>query len=161
VEGRLKLANPTILLVDDEETDRNVVRQILQTKGFRVLEADTYQRALSVFAENDDSIDLLLTDISLPGGNGCELWVSMRKRKTDLKVLFVSGHVGAEVCRFYGLQQSDFHFLGKPFKATYLLARVIQVLRSPKYPKLHDAYWDWKSRGNEESAGNSNSDAEK
>src|SRR5258706_6920589 len=137
----------TILLVDDEETDRTVVRRILETKGYAVLEADTYQRALSVFAENRDSIALLLADISLPGGNGCELWVGMRNRNPDLKVLFVSGHVGSEVLRFHGLEPSDLHFFGKPFKAADLLARVTQVLRSPEYPKLHEAYWKTKING--------------
>src|SRR6267154_4413186 len=136
----------TILLVDDEETDRKVVRRILELNGFTVLEADTYQRALNVFEKNRDSIALLLTDISLPGGNGCELWVALRKRNSDLKVLFISGHVGAEVLRFYGLEPSTLHFFSKPFKAADLLARVMHVLESPEYPKLHDAYW--KSKAN-------------
>src|SRR5438132_634006 len=96
----------TILVVDDEEIDRAVMRRVLSGANYTVIEADTYQRALSVFGENRDSIALLLTDISLPGGNGCELWVSMRKQKPELRVLFVSGHVGAEVCRFYGLEPS-------------------------------------------------------
>src|SRR5436190_21750531 len=147
----------TILLVDDEETDRTVVRRILESKGYAILEADTYHRALHVFEKNRESIALLLTDISLPGGNGCELWVSMRKRKSDLRVLFVSGHVGAEVCRFHGLEPSALHFLGKPFKAADLLARVAQVLDSPEYPKLHEAYW----KGKGENAGNGNCDSGK
>jgi DNA-binding response OmpR family regulator len=118
------------------------------------LEADTYQRALTVFEKNRELIALLLTDISLPGGNGCELWVSMRKRNPDLKVLFVSGHVGAEVCRFHGLEPSTLHFFGKPFKPADLLERVTKVLSSPEYPKLHDAYW--KSKPNGENAENGN-----
>jgi DNA-binding response OmpR family regulator len=149
----------TILLVDDEETDRTVVRRILESKGYAVLEADTYQRAWTVFEKNRGSIALLLTDISLPGGNGCELWVGMRKRNPDLKVLFVSGHVGSEVLRFHGLEPSDLHFLGKPFKAGDLLARVTQVLGSPEYPKLHEAYWKTKLDG--EAAGNGNGDSGK
>ena len=150
----------TILLVDDEEIDRTVVRRILQTKGYTVLEADTYRRAFNVFEKNRDLIALLLTDISLPGGNGCELWVSMRKRKPELRVLFVSGHVGAEVCRFHGLEPSDLHFLAKPFKAGDLLGRVAQVLDSPEYPKLHEAYWKGKNE-NGENAGNGNGDSGK
>jgi DNA-binding response OmpR family regulator len=152
------MSGETILLVDDEETDRAVIRRILQTKVDTVLEADTYHRALKVFEKNRDSIALLLTDISLPGGNGCELWVSMRKRKPDLRVLFVSGHVGAEICRFHGLEPSDLHFLSKPFKAADLLARVTQVLESPEYPKLHEAYWKGKAE-NGETAGNGNGDS--
>ena len=81
----------------------------------------------------------------------------MRKRKSDLRVLFVSGHVGAEVCRFHGLEPSTLHFLGKPFKAADLLARVAQVLDSPEYPKLYEAYW----KGKGENAGNGNGDSGK
>lgn len=149
----------TILIVDDEETDRTVLRRILESKGHIVLEADTYQRALSVFENNCDSIALLLTDISLPGGSGCELWMGMRKRNLKLNVLFVSGHVGSEVLRFHGLEPSDLHFLGKPFKAADLLARVTQVLGSPEYPKLHDAYWRTKKKG--EAVGNGDDDSGK
>jgi len=146
----------TILLVDDEDTDRQVVCRKLESHGYIVLEADTFERALSMFEKNRDSIALLLTDISLPGGNGCDLWVSMRKRNPDLKVLFMSGHVGAEVCRFYGIEPSDFHFFGKPFKAGDLLPRVTQVLGSAEYPQLHGANWKSKS-DNGESAGNGDS----
>ena len=61
-----------------------------------------------------EAVDLLIADISLPDGNGCELAIAMREKKPDLRVLFVSGHVGAEVCRFYGLDVTDLHFLRKP-----------------------------------------------
>lgn len=130
------MAAKTVLVVDDEEIDRVVIRRILERGNYTVLEADTYHAALSVFEKNRDSIVLLLTDISLPGGNGCDLWVSMRKRKSELQVLFVSGHVGAEVLRFYGVEPSTPHFLGKPFKPADLLAKVTQVLESTEFPKL-------------------------
>jgi len=74
---------------------------------------------------------LLITDISLPGGNGCELAIALREQKPDLRVLFVSGHVGAEICRYYSLDIFDEHFLPKPFVGTDLISRVKQVLGSP------------------------------
>jgi DNA-binding response OmpR family regulator len=138
----------TILLVDDEETDRSVVRRILEPNGYRILEADTYRRALDVFEVHRDSIALLVTDISLPGGNGCELWVAMRKQNAELRVLFVSGHVGAEVLRFYGLKPSTLHFFTKPFTADDLRTRITEVLRSSESPELHDPYWQGKVNGN-------------
>jgi DNA-binding response OmpR family regulator len=127
-----------ILLVDDEEADRVEVRGILHRQGYTVVEADNFQNAMNEFERYRDSIELLIADISLPGGNGCELAIAMRDRKPNLRALFVSGHVGAEVCRFYGLDVSDEHFLPKPFKAADLLSRVSQVMHSDEpFPKLH------------------------
>jgi len=81
----------------------------------------------------------------------------MRKRKADLKVLFLSGHVGSEVLKFYGLKPSTLHFFGKPFKSADLLERVTEVLSSPEYPKVR-----WKTKAeNDENAENGNGDSGK
>lgn len=120
----------TILLLDDEESDRSVASKLLQSQGYAVLEADCYKTALSTFEARAKTIDLLIADISLPDGNGCELAAVLLLQKADLKVLFVSGHVGSEVCRFYGLEVTDLHFLSKPFQDKDLLKRVTQVMES-------------------------------
>src|SRR5436309_9076334 len=125
------MATVPIFLVDDEETDREQMRRPLQYEGYTVLEASTYQEALSTFEFNRGSFELLISDISLPGGNGCELAIAMRKQKPDLRVLFVSGYVGAEICPYYSLEVSDEHFLRKPFASADLKSRVKQVLNSP------------------------------
>jgi len=126
-----------ILLVDDEATERENLRQILLGEGYSVLAAETYQDALIVFDRHRGSVGLLVADISLPGGNGCELAITLRSQKPNLRVLFVSGHVGAEVCQYYGLDVSDEHFLRKPFSAADLLSRVTQVLNSADaFPRL-------------------------
>src|SRR6266581_8452158 len=125
------MATVSTLLVDDEETDREPMRRLFQSEGYTVLEASTYQEALSIFEPNRGSFELLISDISLPGGNGCELAIALRKQEPDLRVLFVSGHVGAEICRYYSLDVSDEHFLRKPFASADLRSRVKQVLNSP------------------------------
>lgn len=119
-----------VLVVDDELSDREAMQKLLQEHGYTVLEARDYQEALTVFAECEREIDLLVTDISLPGNNGCELANAMLRLKPDLKVLFISGHAGAEICRFYGIPKSDLHFMRKPFKPADLLSRVRAVLSS-------------------------------
>ena len=127
----------TILLVDDEESDREQIRNILHSEDYMVLEAGTYPDAQRVFEENRDAVDLLIADISLPDENGCDLAIALREQKADLRVLFISGHVGAEVCRFYGLEVTDEHFLRKPFLPVDLLERVSQILKSAAaFPKL-------------------------
>src|SRR5882724_9052396 len=93
----------TVLLVDDEESDRDSIRQILHADGYTALEADSYQHAWAAFETNRDTVDLLIADISLPDGNGCMRGLAIHKHKPDIRVLFVSGHVGPEVCRFFGL----------------------------------------------------------
>ena len=121
----------TILLLDDEETERTNTCQVLHGENCTVIEADCCERALTLFEANRDRIDLLVFDIALPDGNGCELAVALRKQKPDLRVLFVSGHVGAEVCRFYGLDVTDDHFLKKPFRPSELVKSVERVLNAP------------------------------
>src|SRR6266852_3501157 len=121
----------TILLVDDEELDREEMRRLLEGEGYTVVEADTYQAAMTAFDANRYSIGLLVSDVSIPGGNGCEIAIALREQKPDLRVLFVSGHVGAEICPYYSLEVSDEHFLRKPFASADLKSRVKQVLNSP------------------------------
>src|SRR5438270_12789032 len=93
----------TILVVDDEEFDRTSASRVLQTKGYTVLEAQSYSDAMAVFDMHRNEVSFLVADVSLPDGNGCALAVAMRNEQPDLRVLFVSGHVGAEVCKYYGL----------------------------------------------------------
>src|SRR6266576_1637086 len=124
------MANGSILLVDDEQSDREQMRRTLGNGIYGIIEAGSYQEALAVFERHRDSIVLLIADISLPGGNGLELAIALRKQKADLRVLFVSGHVGSEIWRYYSLEVSDEHFLRKPFVAADLISRVKQVLDS-------------------------------
>ena len=127
----------TVLLVDDEADDRELAREVLRSRGYKVLEADSSGQCTAVFDRNQSIVQLLIADISLADGNGCDLALALWKQKPELKVLFVSGHVGAEVCRFYGLEVTDLHFLRKPFTAEELAARVQQVLNADEgFPRL-------------------------
>ena len=127
----------TLLLLDDEEDERSTAQEILRGEPYTILEADCYKGALAVFEKNRKRVDLLVADISLPDGNGCEFAIAMREQKPDLKVLFVSGHVGSEVCRFYGLDVTDLHFLRKPFKPEELINAVRRVLRAAMpFPRM-------------------------
>src|SRR5260370_16945152 len=104
------MATVSILLVDDEETDREQVRRTLQQQGFTILEAGTYHEALSIFEPNRDSVELLISDISLPGGIGCELAIALRKQKADLRWFFFSVTLGPKTYPLYSLQVSTHHF---------------------------------------------------
>jgi DNA-binding response OmpR family regulator len=120
-----------ILIVDDEALDLDLMRRALADfAGFTVWDADRFDSAMKLFHDHSGQIDLLLVDVSLPGRNGVELAKELLREKPDLKVLFISGHVGAEVIRFYGLPATDRHLLQKPFKAADLIARVRETLQS-------------------------------
>ena len=106
----------TILLVEAEPAEVAVMSASLKSEGYRVLAAGNYDAALGIFDQYRENIDFLVTDISLPGNNGCELAKNILNAKPDTKVLLVSGHTPSEVSRFCGLSLSDVHFLQKPFE---------------------------------------------
>jgi two-component system, cell cycle sensor histidine kinase and response regulator CckA len=124
----------TVLVVDDEETELSLMGRIVQREGFAVLKASSCKEARAVFERNRDVIELMVVDISLPDGNGFELTIGLRRQNPGLRVLFVSGHVGAEVRRFYGPEIQDFQFLAKPFTSGQLAAAVLSTLKRTDYP---------------------------
>ena len=126
----MSMSNRTILVVDDEAEQRDLIRGILHPEAYTVLEASDFAEALAAQAKHLGEIDLLLIDISLPGGNGYDLSKGLLVIEPHLKVLFVSGPAGAELCRFFDMQVTDVHFLLKPFERTELLRHVKAVLES-------------------------------
>ena len=122
--GKSNPGRRTVLLVDDEASIRDLVRPTLQKAGYSVLEAANYDGALQTFREHTDEVDLLLTDISLPGNNGYELAAQISSVRPDVKVIFVSGHAGIELCKFYSMTETDLRLVRKPFELDELLRRV-------------------------------------
>ena len=122
----------TVLVVDDEPSDLEPTRLALEEAGFEVLTGDSYETALAIFEPNARDVGLAILDVSLPGRNGVELYRELEKRNPGIKVLFVSGHVGAEVIRFYGFEATDLHFLQKPFHSDELVERVGEIIRVPQ-----------------------------
>ena len=122
-----------VLLVDDEETDLVAIARPLQNSGrFRIFSASDFNEAVAVYEQHADEIELAILDIALAGRNGVDLAKHLLASKPHLSVLFVSGHVGASVIRFYGINASDEHFLQKPFDEATLLRRVEQAMASPE-----------------------------
>ncbi len=121
----------TILLVDDEISVLAVLVPVLECEGFEVFSASDHDAAVMVFNHHATELDLLIADVSLPGKNGIELAEELLSRKRNLKVLFISGYVGAEVLRFHNIPKADLHFLPKPFAAGEFIQRVEQVQAAP------------------------------
>jgi DNA-binding response OmpR family regulator len=118
----------TILLIDDEASQRRLMSHVLEDAGYNVLEGADYAEALVIHDQYRGKIDVLITDISLPGFNGYQLARALLDLEPGLCVIFISGLAGSELCRYYGMATTDVHFLEKPFNGTGLLRRVRQVL---------------------------------
>lgn len=102
------------------------------------MESSDYDEALAVHERHRGGIDLLLVDLSLPGGNGYELSKAILSLEPNVKVLFISGHAGAAMCKFLAIDMTDQHFLQKPLIVPDLLKRVRSVLGLASHaPGLH------------------------
>jgi len=118
----------TVLVVEDEDAVRSLTRMILERGGYQVLEAADASEALTVCANLDAPIDLLLSDVVMPRMSGPQLAAQMQEAQPDLKVLFISGHADETIVQ-HGVLMPDTELLVKPFSVDELLARVHGVLR--------------------------------
>jgi signal transduction histidine kinase/ActR/RegA family two-component response regulator len=116
-----------VMVVDDEPQVRTLMERAFQRRGFRVLSAGSAEEALPVFREYIGHIDLLVTDIILPGKGGRELADILTAMRPDLPVLYVSGYTESQV-EHAALLAEGTAFLPKPFTATELTSRAAELL---------------------------------
>ena len=121
------LGHETVLVVEDEDSVRELVRQILEGHGHAVLSARHGRDALLTAERYERPIDLLVTDVVMPEMGGGELVERLVARRPDLKVLYISGYTSDEVLR-RGIQGATPSFLHKPFTSDDLMRRVREVL---------------------------------
>jgi PAS domain S-box-containing protein len=120
----------TVLLVEDEEGVRALVRQVLRGRGYALLEAGDGAQALRVAEMHLRPIHLLLTDVVMPGFGGRELSERLLALHPEARVLFTSGYTEDAVVR-HGVLEEEVHFLHKPFSPADLARKVREVLDSP------------------------------
>jgi CheY-like chemotaxis protein len=124
----------TILLVEDEPPVRAMVRHVLESRGYRVLEARSSEEALVLTQTQKEPPHMLITDIVMPGMGGRELAEKLRPPYPAMKVLFMSGYTDdAVVCN--GVLEPGSAFLQKPFTPDTLLRQVRAVLDTPPAQK--------------------------
>ena len=119
----------TILLVENEYALRELMRRFLEGSGYAVLNARDGDEALSVATAHPTPIDLLLTDVVMPGMNGVALATELRRAHPDLSVLYMSGYTGEAAGVYQRVQPAD--VLSKPFSASQLIRRVQDALQRP------------------------------
>ena len=137
-DGSGKVVNPaveggreTVLLVEDEPALLELSWVILRRLGYRVLKADRPEKALAIVRSWTGAIDLLVTDVIMPGQNGRELFQSLLPLKPGLKCLFVSGY-SEEVLHGKDVLEPGVHLLAKPFSKADLARAVRSVLGGGK-----------------------------
>ncbi|HTV02127.1 MAG TPA: response regulator, partial [Luteitalea sp.] len=116
-----------ILLVEDEPAVLELVRRTLEGYGYVVLHASTPERALRAIHEGGGSVDILVTDVVMPGMSGRDLAAQLRAMVPNLRVLFMSGY-SSDVAADHGLVPADVSLITKPFSPTALAAWVRAVL---------------------------------
>ncbi|OSQ32372.1 PAS domain-containing sensor histidine kinase [Thalassospira sp. MCCC 1A03138] len=116
-----------ILLVEDEDAVRTFGARALRGKGYDVLEANNGDNALEVLAKTDKTIDLVISDVVMPGIDGPTLIRMLREKRPDLRVIFISGYA-EDTYRDELDEENGVHFLPKPFSLKDLATKVKEVL---------------------------------
>ena len=117
----------TILVVEDEAMVRDLTLEVLKESGYTVISAERPDDALRICAQNPAPIDLLLTDVVMPGMSGLELAERLKPERPKMKVLYVSGYTADAVAR-RGMSDPKTAFLQKPFAPGALVRKVREVL---------------------------------
>jgi PAS domain S-box-containing protein len=123
----LPRGSETILLVEDEQTVRELAAEMLRGQGYQVLEAKDGFEALGLADELNGDLNLLVTDVIMPKMNGRELADKIAETQPNLKILFVSGYTDEMIAR-HGVLEAGVEFIQKPFTSASLANKVHQLL---------------------------------
>ncbi|MEW6543046.1 MAG: ATP-binding protein [Nitrospirota bacterium] len=120
----------TVLLVEDEDSIRTMLSGVLRSYGYQVLESRSGEEALRIAGAHQGPIQILLTDVIMPGMNGREVAERLVLLRRGMKVLYMSGHT-TDVIVQRGVLQADTAFLAKPFTPAALARKLREVLDAP------------------------------
>jgi len=128
------MTRKTILVVDDEPRIRSLVKSVLAKRRHRIIEASDGVEALGIVGQPKVRIDLLLTDIVMPGMDGIELARRTASQSPKVRVIYMSGKCEADAVRL-DMERRGFGFVRKPFDIGELDAKVSQSLaKAPRHP---------------------------
>jgi CheY-like chemotaxis protein len=116
-----------ILVVEDDPGVRQFVARVLASRGYLVLPVSSADEAVALANQQESSIDLLLTDVVMPGSTGRALATNLCQSRPDLKVLYMSGYT-TEAIVDHSILDPSVAFIGKPFTAEHLAAKVRETL---------------------------------
>jgi len=117
----------TVLLVEDDDLVRGLAVRVLEESGYKVLQASNGEAAITLSRGYGGRIDLLMTDVVMPGMNGGELAKQLILHRPEMKVLFTSGYT-EDVIVHHGVLDDSVSFLGKPYSPSLLARKIREVL---------------------------------
>lgn len=120
-------AGTTVLVVDDHDDTRQTIARMLEAGGFGVRQASSGAEALERLARERDEIDLVLSDVTMPGMNGIDLSYQIREQYPSVPVAIVSGDVSELERSIIG--RADVPFIKKPFHAESLYSAIREAMR--------------------------------
>ncbi len=116
-----------ILLVEDNDPVRKVTQTILEEAGYKILEAASGKQAIECFRENQDKIDLVITDVIMPELSGHDVHTELQKIRPDVKIIYVSGYA-ADILEQKGMHSDTINFISKPLQPDVLLRKIREIL---------------------------------
>ena len=119
----------TVLVVEDDKMLLSMATQMLEKMGYRVIRAETPERALAICQDRAVSIDLVLSDVVMPGMNGREMSRGIALLRPELKVLFMSGY-SSDIVAKRGIMELGMHFIQKPFDMEGLNLKIQETLQA-------------------------------
>jgi two-component system cell cycle sensor histidine kinase/response regulator CckA len=123
----LKGGTETVIVAEDDAQVRELIKEVLEGLGYKVMEAEDGEDALKVFNENKDRIQLLILDVVMPKKNGKEVYNEIGKVRPDIKAIFISGY-NADIIHQKGILEEGLDFISKPILPDELLRKVREVL---------------------------------
>ena len=136
------MPNQCILVVDDEQRMRKLIKDFLKAKGYSILEAEDGEKALEIFEENKNKITLILLDVMMPKQDG---WSVLRQIRQGSKVpIIMLTARGEEQDELFGFELGVDEYIAKPFSPKILVARVEAILKShQRYFRNQRLCWHW------------------
>ncbi len=117
----------TVLVVEDNDMVREMTGELLQSFGYRVISAENPSKALELSADSSHRIDLIVSDVVMPGMNGQELYEQLSEQRPGLPVLFISGYT-SDVVLSRGNHGNEINFLQKPFTTEQFIRQITKIL---------------------------------
>ena len=134
------MVDTTVLIVDDEQRMRKLIKDFLMNKGYNILEAEDGEKALEVFEENKNKINLVLLDVMMPKLDG---WSVLReiRRKSKVPVIMLTAR-GEEQDELFGFELGVDEYISKPFSPKILVARIEAILKRINGDKANTKDYD-------------------
>ncbi|MEZ4706294.1 MAG: response regulator [Caldilineaceae bacterium] len=129
--AQIPQGSETVLLVEDEDAVRGLVKQVLETGGYTVLEAHNGPAAIAMAQQYANRIHILVTDLIMPRMSGRQLADYLTQTRPEMRVLFMSGYTDEAVVN-HGVSQAGIAFLQKPFDPLHLAKKVREVLNASR-----------------------------